>query len=40
MAAFGPLTELAEALPYRFTDVQRVGEDLRLLARPPGRSAF
>ena len=40
MAAFGPLTELAEALRYRFTDVQRVGEDLRLLARPPGRSAF
>ena len=40
MAAFGPLTELAEALRYRFTEVQRVGEDLRLLARPPGRSAF
>lgn len=40
MAALGPLQTLSEALVYRFTDVQRVGEDLRIMARPPGREVF
>jgi len=40
MAAFGPLQSLAEALPLAFTQVDRVGDDLRILARPPGRAAF
>jgi diaminohydroxyphosphoribosylaminopyrimidine deaminase/5-amino-6-(5-phosphoribosylamino)uracil reductase len=40
MAAFGPLQSLAEALPLGFTQVDRVGDDLRILARPPGRAAF
>jgi diaminohydroxyphosphoribosylaminopyrimidine deaminase/5-amino-6-(5-phosphoribosylamino)uracil reductase len=30
MAALGPLQTLDEALEYRFTDVQRVGDDLRI----------
>ncbi len=40
MAAFGPLQSLAEALQFEFTQVDRVGADLRILARPPGRAAF
>jgi len=40
MAAFGPLQSLAEALDFEFTQVDRVGADLRILARPPGRAAF
>jgi diaminohydroxyphosphoribosylaminopyrimidine deaminase/5-amino-6-(5-phosphoribosylamino)uracil reductase len=40
MAAFGPLTSLAESLAFEFTDVARIGTDLRLLARPPGRADF
>jgi diaminohydroxyphosphoribosylaminopyrimidine deaminase / 5-amino-6-(5-phosphoribosylamino)uracil reductase len=40
MAAFGPLAELAQAWAFRYTDVQRIGEDLRLLARAPGRETF
>ena len=40
MAAFGPLESLADALQFEFTDVQRIGADLRLMARPPGRAAF
>ena len=40
MAAFGPLTDLAQALRYRFTSVQCVGDDVRLLARPPRREVF
>ncbi len=40
MAAFGPLQSLAEALPFEFTQVERVGADLRILARPPGRAGF
>ena len=31
---------LNDALPFAFTDVQRIGADLRLLARPPGRELF
>ena len=34
MAAFGPLERLADALPFEFRSVQRVGADLRVLARP------
>jgi diaminohydroxyphosphoribosylaminopyrimidine deaminase/5-amino-6-(5-phosphoribosylamino)uracil reductase len=40
MAAFGPLSSLSDALALQFTQVDRVGDDLRLLARPPGRAAF
>jgi diaminohydroxyphosphoribosylaminopyrimidine deaminase / 5-amino-6-(5-phosphoribosylamino)uracil reductase len=40
MAAFGPLSTLAEALEFEFTQVDRVGSDLRILARPPGRADF
>ena len=40
MAAFGPLSTLAEALQFEFTQVERIGEDLRILARPPGRAHF
>jgi diaminohydroxyphosphoribosylaminopyrimidine deaminase/5-amino-6-(5-phosphoribosylamino)uracil reductase len=40
MAAFGPLQSLTEALEFEFTDVARIGPDLRLLARPPGRDVF
>jgi diaminohydroxyphosphoribosylaminopyrimidine deaminase/5-amino-6-(5-phosphoribosylamino)uracil reductase len=40
MAAFGPLQSLAEAMQFEFTDVERIGADLRILARPPGRAAF
>jgi len=40
MAALGPLQSLADALPLAFTQVDRVGDDLRILARPPGRAAF
>jgi diaminohydroxyphosphoribosylaminopyrimidine deaminase/5-amino-6-(5-phosphoribosylamino)uracil reductase len=35
MAAFGPLTALTDALEFEFHDVQRVGADLRILARRP-----
>jgi diaminohydroxyphosphoribosylaminopyrimidine deaminase/5-amino-6-(5-phosphoribosylamino)uracil reductase len=34
MAAFGPLTELSDALALQFHQVDRVGDDLRVLARP------
>ncbi len=40
MAAFGPLERLADGLDFRFLDVQQIGDDLRLRARPPGRAAF
>ena len=40
MAAFGPLQSLAEALPFQFIEATRVGDDLRLRARPPGRERF
>ncbi len=33
MAAFGPLQSLADAYVFEFTDVRRVGRDLRLMAR-------
>ena len=34
LAAFGPLTELADAVALRFHQIDRIGEDLRVLARP------
>lgn len=40
MASFGPLASLADAVEFTFIDVQRIGEDLRLRARPPGRDRF
>jgi diaminohydroxyphosphoribosylaminopyrimidine deaminase/5-amino-6-(5-phosphoribosylamino)uracil reductase len=40
MAAFGPLQSLTEALQFEFTQVDRIGADLRILARPPGRADF
>ncbi|KAF4530460.1 hypothetical protein B566_EDAN018601 [Ephemera danica] len=33
MAAFGPLENLQDALRWRFTQVDRIGPDVRLLAR-------
>jgi diaminohydroxyphosphoribosylaminopyrimidine deaminase/5-amino-6-(5-phosphoribosylamino)uracil reductase len=40
LAALPELTELSQAINLRFHDVQMVGEDLRILARPPGRGRF
>jgi diaminohydroxyphosphoribosylaminopyrimidine deaminase / 5-amino-6-(5-phosphoribosylamino)uracil reductase len=40
MANIGPLAGLAEAMPLEFTSVERVGSDLRVVARPPGRADF
>jgi diaminohydroxyphosphoribosylaminopyrimidine deaminase / 5-amino-6-(5-phosphoribosylamino)uracil reductase len=40
MASFGPLQSLAEAFAFEFTQIDRIGEDLRILARPPGRADF
>ena len=34
MAAFGPLAELSQAAELRFHHIERVGDDLRILARP------
>ncbi|MEY4908125.1 MAG: hypothetical protein RL260_1843, partial [Pseudomonadota bacterium] len=33
MAAFGPLAQIADATPLVFTDLTRVGADVRLMAR-------
>lgn len=40
MVNIGPLAGLGEAVALEFTDVQPVGPDLRVRARPPGRAAF
>jgi diaminohydroxyphosphoribosylaminopyrimidine deaminase/5-amino-6-(5-phosphoribosylamino)uracil reductase len=40
LAALGPLESLAQSLDFEFVDVERVGADLRLRLRPPGRAAF
>lgn len=40
MAGFGPLTDLAQALPLTFLSTDKVGPDLRILARMEGRDAF
>ena len=34
MASFGPLSDLADAVLLRFHQIDRVGDDLRVLARP------
>lgn len=38
--AGGPLTELAGALPLEFRSVERIGPDLRIVARVAGRDRF
>lgn len=40
MVNIGPLAKLDEATALEFTDVQRVGPDLRVVARLPGRADF
>ena len=40
LAAIGPLAALADSLDFEFTEVERVGADLRLRLSPPGRSDF
>jgi diaminohydroxyphosphoribosylaminopyrimidine deaminase / 5-amino-6-(5-phosphoribosylamino)uracil reductase len=40
LASFGPLDSLDQALELRFVSLERVGDDLRLIARPPGREHF
>lgn len=40
MAAFGPLERLADGLDFEFIDCTRVGPDLRVRLRPPGRDQF
>ncbi len=40
MAQWGPLQALADGLRLEFHEVQRIGPDLRLLLRVPGRDTF
>jgi diaminohydroxyphosphoribosylaminopyrimidine deaminase/5-amino-6-(5-phosphoribosylamino)uracil reductase len=40
IAALGALGSLADSLDFEFVDVERVGADLRVRLRPPGRAAF
>ncbi|HEV8312027.1 MAG TPA: bifunctional diaminohydroxyphosphoribosylaminopyrimidine deaminase/5-amino-6-(5-phosphoribosylamino)uracil reductase RibD [Burkholderiaceae bacterium] len=40
MAAFGPLASLDDALQLEWVSIDRVGDDLRLIARPHGRANF
>ena len=40
MMNFGPLADLKYARALEFTDTQRVGPDLRIIARPPNRAQF
>jgi diaminohydroxyphosphoribosylaminopyrimidine deaminase/5-amino-6-(5-phosphoribosylamino)uracil reductase len=40
MAAFGPLQSLDQALCFEFIETTAIGSDLRLRARPPGRTRF
>ena len=40
MVNIGPLAQLEEAVPLEFVEVERVGADLRVLARIPGRADF
>ena len=40
LAAFGPLQRLEDAAALRFHAVDRVGDDLRVIARPPAREIF
>ena len=40
MASLGPLTQLSQALNLDFLSAERVGPDLRVLARVTGRDRF
>ena len=40
LAAFGPLERLDDAAARRFHAVDRIGDDLRVIARPPAREIF
>lgn len=40
LTTLGPLTRLEDGWPLAFHDVARVGPDLRILARVPGRAPF
>ena len=40
MAGFGPISDLAQAVPLQFLSVEMAGPDLRIVARIPGRDAF
>lgn len=40
IADFGPLTDLASALPLDFRSIDKIGPDVRLLARVTGRDVF
>jgi diaminohydroxyphosphoribosylaminopyrimidine deaminase / 5-amino-6-(5-phosphoribosylamino)uracil reductase len=40
MADFSPLKELSDAMALEFISADKVGEDLRIVARPSGRTAF
>jgi diaminohydroxyphosphoribosylaminopyrimidine deaminase/5-amino-6-(5-phosphoribosylamino)uracil reductase len=40
MASLGPLTELSQALPLEFRSTDRLGPDLRIVARVEGRDRF
>ncbi len=40
LAAFGPLERLEDAPTLRWTSAERIGDDLRLIARAPGRESF
>ena len=40
MAVFGPLASLADAVALQFQSIDRVGVDLRILARVAGRGQF
>jgi diaminohydroxyphosphoribosylaminopyrimidine deaminase / 5-amino-6-(5-phosphoribosylamino)uracil reductase len=40
MASIGALAHLRDSLDFEFIDIERVGADLRLRLRPPGRAEF
>lgn len=40
MASLGPLTELSQAIPLQFRSTDRLGPDLRVVARVEGRDRF
>lgn len=40
MSSFGPLLRLQDGIELNFTSVDRMGDDLRILARVQGRDAF
>jgi diaminohydroxyphosphoribosylaminopyrimidine deaminase/5-amino-6-(5-phosphoribosylamino)uracil reductase len=40
LAPFGPIERLEDALALRFVSIERFDDDLRLIARPPGREHF